>query len=59
MKSEKLLNSLVKLTQKSSENEFDSEYDKVTLKRKIYLRNLMKTNRMCLKNNNINTLLLF
>ncbi|RZJ73504.1 hypothetical protein [Flavobacterium sp.] len=59
MKSEKLLNSLADASPKISGGEFENEQEKVLLKRKLYLRNLMNTNRMCLKNNNINTLLLF
>jgi|GEM_PF-3203054 len=35
------------------------EYRKVSLKSDQYMRNLMATNRNCLKNHNINTLLLF
>lgn len=35
------------------------EYRKVSLKSDQYMSNLMATNSVCLKNNNINTLLLF
>lgn len=59
MKPEKLRQTSRTETLKGSVQQFATDYAKVTLKRDQYLHNLMATNRTCLKNNNINTLLLF
>jgi hypothetical protein len=59
MKPEKLLKTRLSEALKDSAQQFANEYAKVTLKRDQYLHNLMATNRTCLMNNNINTLLLF
>ncbi|NUY81796.1 hypothetical protein HUK80_12885 [Flavobacterium sp. MAH-1] len=59
MKPEKLHKHDEKAEKETYSKDLFNDYGKVKLRRRQYLTNLMATNKMCLLNNNINTLLLF
>lgn len=59
MKPEKLPLNSIKATDEKRPKDIASDYGKVKLKRSQYISNLIATNQACLRNNNINTLLLF
>lgn len=59
MKFEKLRKHDEKAEKGTYPKDLFNDYGKVKLRRRQYLTNLMATNQACLRNNNINTLLLF